>query len=196
MKNVQLQQLDILDVNQLQDVYDVIECSGVLHHMQDPAKGLAALNRQLKPGGYIKIGLYSKLARQAVSSARELIQKLGIQSTAEGIRNFRRQIFNDNQHELKNISRHVNDFYSLSECRDLCFHVQEHLFTTESLQQLLSNENLVFCGFMLPESIKWAYQQQFPEDGEGISLQKWGEFEQQNQSTFQSMYQFWAYKPL
>ena len=194
MNNIQLQQLDILDVDQLQDVYDVIECSGVLHHMQDPAKGLASLNSKLKPGGYIKIGLYSKLARQTVSSARELIHKRGIPSTPEGIRNFRRQIFDDNQHELKNISILVNDFYSLSECRDLCFHVQEHQFTTESLQQLLSSENLVFCGFMLPESIKRAYQQQFPEDNDGTSLRNWGEFEEQNQSTFQSMYQFWAYK--
>ena len=195
MNNIQLQQIDILDLDQLQDAYDVIECSGVLHHMQDPAKGLASLNRKLKPGGYIKIGLYSKLARQTVSSARELIQKQGIQSTPEGIRNFRRQIFDDNQHELKNISVLVNDFYSLSECRDLCFHVQEHQFTTESLQQLLSTENLVFCGFMLPESIKRAYQEQFPEDSDGTSLRNWGEFEEQHQLTFQSMYQFWAYKP-
>ena len=64
MHNVQLQQLDILDANQLKNIYDVIECSGVLHHMQDPARGLAALNNKLKPGGYIKLGLYSKLAMQ------------------------------------------------------------------------------------------------------------------------------------
>ncbi|QNJ04336.1 methyltransferase domain protein [Synechococcus sp. PROS-U-1] len=195
MHNIQLQQLDILDVNQLQDVYDLIECSGVLHHMHDPAKGLAALNSKLKPGGYIKIGLYSKLARQKVSSARALIRNLGIQSTPEGIRSFRKQIFNDGQHELKTISTLVNDFYTLSECRDLCFHIQEHQFTTASLQNLLSPEHLVFCGFMLPESIKMAYQHQFPDDSDGTSLGNWGEFEEHNPSTFQSMYQFWAYKP-
>ena len=129
MHNVRLQQLDILDANQLPDVYDVIECSGVLHHMQNPAKGLAALNSKLKPGGYIKIGLYSKLARQRVSAARGLIKSLGVQSTPAGIRDFRKQIFNDVHPELKSISVLVNDFYSLSECRDLCFHVQEHQFT-------------------------------------------------------------------
>ena len=196
MRNVQLQQLDILNSHQLQDVYDVIECSGVLHHMQDPARGLAALNSKLKPGGYIKIGLYSKLARQKVSRARELIQTLGIQSTPEGIRDFRKQLFDNDQHELKTLSVLVNDFYSLSECRDLCFHVQEHQFTTESLQKLLDTENLVFCGFMLSEAIKMAYQHRFPEDSNGVSLSNWREFEEDNPSTFQSMYQFWAYKPL
>ena len=196
MRNVRLQQLDILDANQLQDIYDVIECNGVLHHMQNPAEGLAALNSKLKPGGYFKIGLYSKLARQNVSAARELIQTLGIQSTPEGIRGFRKQIFNGDQHELKSLSILVNDFYSLSECRDLCFHVQEHQFTTATLEKLLGAENLVFCGFMLPQSIKTAYQSSFPEDHNGTSLSNWGEFEQDNPSTFQSMYQFWAYKPL
>ena len=196
MRNVRLQQLDILDVNQLQDIYDVIECSGVLHHMQNPAEGLAALNSKLKPGGYFKIGLYSKLARQKVSAARKLIKNLGIQSTPEGIRDFRKQVFDDDQHELKDLSELASDFYSLSECRDLCFHVQEHQFTTETLEKLLDAEKLVFCGFMLPKSIKAAYQHCFPEDSNGTSLSNWGEFESNNPSTFQSMYQFWAYKPL
>ena len=196
MQNIQLRQLDILDARLLPNSYDVIECSGVLHHMQDPARGLAALNSKLKPGGYIKIGLYSKLARQNVTAARELIKSLGIQSTPEGIRNFRKRIFNDDQHELKNLSILVNDFYSLSECRDLCFHVQEHQFTTESLQKLLEAENLEFCGFMVPEAIKMAYQRSFPEDTNRTSMRNWGEFENKNPSTFQSMYQFWSYKPL
>ena len=196
MRSVQLQQLDILDANQLENIYDVIECSGVLHHMQNPAKGLAALNSKLKPGGYFKIGLYSKVARQKVSKARELIANLGIQSTPEDIRNFRKQVFEDDQRELKDLSELASDFYSLSECRDLCFHVQEHQFTTETLEKLLEAEHLVFCGFMLPKSIKAAYQHCFPEDPNGTSLSNWGEFESNNPSTFQSMYQFWAYKPL
>lgn len=195
MQNVQLQQLDILDAKSLPNSYDVIECSGVLHHMQDPARGLAALNSKLKPGGYIKIGLYSKLTRQNVTAARELIKSLGIQSTPEEIRDFRRRIFNDDHHELKNLSILMNDFYSLSECRDLCFHVQEHQFTTESLQKLLEAENLEFCGFMVPEAIKMAYHRSFPEDTNGTSLSNWGEFENNNPTTFQSMYQFWSYKP-
>ena len=158
--------------------------------------GMAALNSKLKPGGYIKLGLYSKLARQKVSKARGLIKRLGIQSTPDGIRDFRKQIFNDDQHELKNISNLVNDFYSLSECRDLCFHVQEHQFTTRTLEELLTDEKLEFCGFMLPKSIRTAYQHHFPEDSNGTSLSNWGEFENNNPSTFQSMYQFWACKPL
>ena len=88
MNNVRLQQIDILDANQFHDVYGVIECSGVLHYMQDPAKGLTALNSKLKIFGYIKIGLYSKLARQKVSVARDPAQKLDIQSIPVAIKHF------------------------------------------------------------------------------------------------------------
>ena len=114
----------------------------------------------------------------------------------EGIRDFRKDVFDGKHHDLKDLSELASEFYSLSECRDLCFHVQEHLFTTETLEQLLNAEKLVFCGFMLPKSIKDAYQNCFPEDTNGTSLSNWGEFESNNPSTFQSMYQFWAYKPL
>ncbi len=30
---------------------------------------------------------------------------------------------------LLDLPKFVRDFYSLSECRDLCFHVQEHRYT-------------------------------------------------------------------
>ena len=196
ISRIRFEHLDILDVVNLQNDFDVIECSGVLHHMENPAEGLAALNRQLKPGGYIKIGLYSALARQQVTLARKKIQALGIQSTPEGIRDFRRRIFNGEFEDFANISTLINDFYSLSECRDLCFHVQEHHFTTASLKEFLERENLIFCGFMLPCTIKTAYWRHFPEDRDATSWDNWGKFEEHHPLTFQSMYQFWAYKPL
>ena len=93
------------------------------------------------------------------------------------------------------IPKFVRDFYSLSECRDLCFHVQEHRFTTALLQEFLAAEALIFCGFLLPETVRKNYQQQFPADTDMTSLANWGDFEKQHPSTFGGMYQFWAHKP-
>ena len=45
----------------------------------------------------------------------------------------------------------------------ICFHVQEHQFTTESLHKLLDAENPVFCGFMLLGVIKKHYQQHYQQ---------------------------------
>ncbi|WP_240951605.1 MULTISPECIES: class I SAM-dependent methyltransferase [unclassified Prochlorococcus] len=195
MNNVKFRKMDLLDAANLNEKFDIIECGGVLHHMDDPAKGLSALNQQLKSGGYIKLGLYSDIARQDIVNARNQIKQLGVKSTEDGIKKFRQQILRGEFKELINLPNFGLDFYSLSECRDLCFHVQEHRFTTLLLEEYLDAEGLIFCGFMLREAIKKNYQQQFPADTEMTSLANWGEFERKHPPTFRGMYQFWAYKP-
>ena len=195
MNNASFKKMDLLDVADLDEIFDIIECSGVLHHMDDPVNGLTVLNNQLKPGGYIKLGLYSDIARQEIVKARQLIRILGFNSTPAGIRCFRAKVLSGEFKELSNLPQCEKDFYSLSTCRDLCFHVQEHRFTTASLQNLLNTNGLIFCGFMLPEAIRATYQQQFPADTDMTSLANWGEFERQHQHIFRSMYQFWAYTP-
>ena len=194
MDNVEFRKMDLLDVAALDETFDIIECSGVLHHMQDPAKGLSVLNKQLKIGGYIKLGLYSDIARKDIVIARNQIKQLGLKSTADGIRSFRQKALTGVFKELEYLLSFRGSFYSLSECRDLCFHVQELRFTTRLIQQFLAAEGLIFCGFMIPEAIRKNYQQQFPADPDMTSLENWGDFETQNPSTFRGMYQFWAYK--
>ena len=163
--------------------------------MEDPAKGMSSLNKQLKPGGYIKLGLYSDIARQDIVKARNRIKQLGLKSTSDGIRQFRQQVLGGEFKELSNLPKCGQDFYSLSTCRDLCFHVQEHRFTTTLLEEFLAAEALIFCGFLLPETVRKNYQQQFPADTDMTSLANWGDFEKQHPSTFGGMYQFWAHKP-
>ena len=150
----------------------------------------------IKPGGYIKLALYSEIARKIIVEARKIIQTSGIDSTPEGIRKFRKKVLAGEIKELLDLPEFSGDFYSLSMCRDLCFHVQEHRFTTESLQKLLDSHGLTFCGFMVQEQIKKQYQEKYPEDSDMTSLPNWGEFEEEHPSTFRGMYQFWAYKKM
>ena len=193
MDNVILKKMDLLDSAQLNEVFDVIECSGVLHHMNNPLSGLQSLVKQLKVGGYIKLGLYSHIARADVVKARNLIESLGIQKTSQGIRSFRQKVLQEEYNELVELTQR-NDFYSLSTFRDLCFHVQEYRFTLPALEAILRSQNLSFCGFMLPSETLNSYKSQFPDDKDMISFDNWKNFEATNPTTFKSMYQFWAYK--
>ena len=59
-------QADILHLHHLGKEFDIIESTGVLHHMDEPMVGWKALVDLLKPGGLMKIGLYSDLARQHI----------------------------------------------------------------------------------------------------------------------------------
>ena len=164
--------------------------------MDNPDEGLYTLVKHLKPGGYIKLGLYSEIARKVIVEARKTIQALGINSTPESIRGFRKKVFDGKIPELLNLPKFAVDFYSLSECRDLCFHIQEHRYTTKILERLLDTHDLTFCGFMVPERTMSLYREQYPEDIDMTSLTNWGEFEEKHPSTFAGMYQFWAQKPL
>ena len=190
-----IQKMDLLNIAGLGDIFDIVECSSPSPY-GEAVNGLSALIQQLKPEGYIKIGLYSENARKVIVEARKAIQRLEIESTPDGIRRFRKQVLNREIKELLDLPKLGRDFYSLSECRDLCFHVQEHRFTTESLQKLLNSNSLTFCGFMVPEPIKKLYREKYPGDNDMTSLPNWGEFEEEYPLTFASMYQFWAQKSL
>ena len=88
------------------------------------------------------------------------------------------------------------DFYTLSSCRDLCFHTQEHRFTIKQIQEILKSNELKFLGFLLQQSVKSLYKQYFPEDNKQTNLQNWAKFEEKHPKTFRSMYQFWVSKTI
>nr|WP_269617465.1 class I SAM-dependent methyltransferase [Prochlorococcus marinus] len=191
--NVELIQMDILEVGLLKMKFDIIESSGVLHHMNDPSQGLNALVDVLKNNGFLKLGLYSELARQDIIKGRNYIAGKDLQANEDSIRNFRETIFSGKAPELNSLSKR-SDFYTLSSCRDLCFHAQEHRFTINQLQETLKSNELEFLGFLLPKPVKSLYRKYFPEDKTQTNLQNWERFEEQHPHTFRGMYQFWVYK--
>jgi 2-polyprenyl-3-methyl-5-hydroxy-6-metoxy-1,4-benzoquinol methylase len=46
-----------------QGAFDVVYCSGVLHHTPDPRASFARIARLARPGGMIVLGLYNRIAR-------------------------------------------------------------------------------------------------------------------------------------
>ena len=192
-KNIEFLHADILNLKNLNRKFDVIECVGTLHHMKDPSEGLKILLNLLEPHGFLKLGLYSEIARQNIVKVRELIKGKKIIKTPEDIRNFRKLIIDEkNDQSLQKIFD-IKDFYSTSMARDLIFHVQEHLFTLPKIAKILKTLNLEFLGFINP-STKIKFSRLFINDVKNISLNNWNKFEIGNQETFSNMYQFWTRK--
>ncbi len=54
--------------------FDYISCTGVLHHLEDPAAGLQKLKSVLKPGGAMGIMLYAKYGRTGVYQMQKLMR--------------------------------------------------------------------------------------------------------------------------
>ena len=192
IQNIDYMQADILDLGKLGRQFDIVESVGVLHHMDDPFAGWRVLTDCLKSGGLMRIGLYSKLARQLIVQIRKEISNAGIGLSNEAIKSFRTMVINSNQKHHKAILNSP-DFYSLSELKDLLFHVQEHRFTIHRIKEYLSESGLKFCGF---ESEKIVSHFKLINAGadDPFDLDKWQAYEEVNPSTFSEMYQFWCQK--
>ena len=177
--NIRFKQMDILQLDQSAQ-YHVIECSGVLHHMQDIQTGFKILKDKLLPGGVMKVGLYSKQARQVIEKMRNLIEFKQIQSDQNGIRLLRFALLQSNKDAFKQLFK-SEDFYSLSGCRDLLFHVSEITSTPKQIKQLCLTNHVKFLGFVrVADHTKQAYLTQFPNDPSMLNLDNWEKFEKTN----------------
>ena len=190
LQNIEYMQADILDLGKLNRQFDVVESVGVLHHMDRPLDGWRMLTDCLKPGGLMRVGLYSELARQHIVEMREEISQLVNGPSDFAMKTFRSSVINSDKDHHKQILNSP-DFYSLSTLRDLLFHVQEHRFTIPQIRDCLNKLGLKFCGFYDKKLIR-----NFKLNNTGIDdpydLDKWHAYEESNPRAFAGMYQFWC----
>ena len=176
--------------------FDIIECVGTLHHMEKPILGLEALLNLLKTNGFLKIGLYSKIAREPIINFRKNLLNKKSKKKIDNIMLLRKEIIENrgNDKYFKKITN-SKDFYSRSNLRDLLFHVQEHQFTIGEIKEIIENYKLEFLNFIITDPlIKLKYLKNFPDDVMQNSLNNWEKFEIDNPNIFNGMYQFWLKK--
>jgi len=199
--NIEFAQADILELGELGEsgrTFDLIECIGVLHHLADPLAGWRVLVDLLRPGGLMMIGLYSEVARQDIVTGRTLIAEKGYIATGENMRRCRQDVIAMAEAGDPNMSKicHSKDFFSLSDFRDLLFHVQEHRFTLLQVEAALASLKLNFMGFGLQDADTLTnFKKAHTNNGALTALSSWHEFERENPDTFRAMYQFWCQKP-
>jgi Tfp pilus assembly protein PilF/SAM-dependent methyltransferase len=191
--NVEHAQADVLHAGSMGRSFDVVSSVEVLHHLADPAAGVRALVSVLRPGGLMRLGLYSERARRDVVAAREFIAAGGCGTEGADIRRCRAAIMAEPARFARVLAR--RDFYTTSACRDLLFHVQERRFTIPAIGELLAAHGLRFIGFLLEPHVARRYAMRFPEDDSRGDLARWDAFEAEFPDTFAGMYRFWVQRP-
>ena len=183
---------DILELGRDERRFDFIEAAGVLHHMADPLAGWESLRGLLRPGGFMKVALYSEFARRHIAAARAFVKDGGYPATPDGIRTCRQDIFLlPDENEVKTVAGSL-DFHAMSPCRDLIFHVQERSYTLPGIAELLRPLRLRFIGFELRDrTVQAIYRERFRDDTTLSNLQNWHELESDLPDTFAGMYQIW-----
>src|SRR5271169_865262 len=190
LQNIEYAQADILKLSAIDRTFDRVEALGVLHHLADPLTGWRALLALLAPGGTMRIGLYSEAARRSIVEARALIAERSFAATAEGIRTLRQTIIKgQDEPRWKSLVRTV-DFYSMSGCRDIFFHVMEHRFTIPAIKSFLDENGLCFLGFEVDPSVTDKFCERFPGSDALFNLDYWHAFEVDHPQTFLNMYTF------
>ena len=112
--NIDFKQGDILELKKLGKQFDLIECSGVLHHMKDPEAGWKSILECLKPGGRMFIALYSEIAREPVVKSRQRIAQMGYKTDPASIRAFRKEVM-EMEHDTPIFPiTFFRDFFSLN----------------------------------------------------------------------------------
>ena len=190
IKNLKYMQADILSLENCDGQFDIIECGGVLHHMKDPFEGWRILTNCLKKNGIIKIGLYSKIARQHIEKIRSEIELYDVEISDNFIRRYRDKLINSSAAHHKKILNST-DFFSLSNLRDLIFHVQECRFSLPEISECIDRLGLHFCGFEMDTSL---FKQKNTNPSSLYNLSTWAKYEEENPGTFANMYQFWCQK--
>lgn len=85
LKNLRIEKLAIQHADDLGQEFDLIISTGVIHHLQTPATGLAALARLLPPHGVISLMLYGRHRRTGITMVQEALAAMGAARDANGL---------------------------------------------------------------------------------------------------------------
>jgi SAM-dependent methyltransferase len=85
LANLEVRQLAIESAAELDQQFDMIVCTGVLHHLADPDAGLRALGSVLQPDGAMYLMVYATYGRTGVHLLQEYCRRLGVGTSREDI---------------------------------------------------------------------------------------------------------------
>ena len=194
-RKIRFFQADLHAVDRLDHKFDVIECTGVLHHLADPKSGWQVLADCFGPNGVMKIALYSKAARRSIRAAQSLFSS---GETPSHVTEFRqaRQVLRrlPDSNPAKDVVR-FTDFYSKSGLKDLLFHEQEAAYDLSEIRQMVNALSLKMIGMQMPSGeVERQYSQMFPDDANRADFESLAAFENHYPDTFSNMYVLWCRK--
>lgn len=85
LKNLRLFKGDLRTVGDIGETFDVIVCTGVLHHMKDPDEGLRALTSVLADDGVFVGMVYAALRRTGVYMMQDVFRRLDLKPIPKDI---------------------------------------------------------------------------------------------------------------
>jgi len=177
---------DLLALADRAERYEVVECIGVLHHLPDPAAGLAALAAVLAPGGVLCAAVYSARARTSIAGLRGRLPP-----GASDVRTVREALIRGDFGAPDPAVLSSIDFYSRSGCRDLLLNVRERHYRLPEFVAEASAAGFDWLQMEAPAAIAGRAAAHFSRPADQLRPQQWDEFEALQPRSFGGMFQVW-----
>jgi len=141
--NLETRQLAVESAAELDHRFDLIICTGVLHHLADPDAGLRALRSALKPDGAMYLMVYAPYGRTGVYMLQEYCRRLGIGTTPEEIRDLIEVLrYLPQHHPLLAAQGGSRDFPSADALADAVLNPRDRSYTVSQLFDFVEGSGL------------------------------------------------------
>ena len=145
LANLEVYELPLEQVAALNNQFDLIVSSGVLHHLPDPDAGLAALRSCLAPDGAMNVMVYAPYGRTGIYLLQDYCRRLKIGTSSAEIRDLAASLRAlPPDHPLLPLLRNSPDFQSEAALADALLHPQDRSYSVDQFFEFIRGAGLQF----------------------------------------------------
>jgi SAM-dependent methyltransferase len=145
LENLELHQLPVERVGELGRSFDMVVCTGVLHHLPDPDHGLRALRDVLRPSGAMRLMVYARHGRVGIYMIQEYCRLLEIRASETDLRGLDAALKSlPKDHPISALLRRSKDFWRPEAMADALLHPQDRAYSVPELYAWLDRCGMSF----------------------------------------------------
>lgn len=145
LEHLELHQLPIERIQELGRSFDLIVCTGVLHHLLDPDLGLRALRAVLRPRGAMRLMVYAPYGRAGIYMMQEYCRLLGISTSERDLRDLGATLDAlPAGHPISGVLRRAKDFRRPEAMADALLHPRDRAYTVPEVYGWLERCGMSF----------------------------------------------------
>jgi SAM-dependent methyltransferase len=145
LANLDIVALPVERAQELGRSFDLIVCTGVLHHLADPDVGLRALSQVLKTEGSMHLMVYATYGRAGVYMLQDYCRKLGVGTSEQEISDLTAVLKALPQHHpLAKLLRGSRDAGNPDAIADALLNPRDRSYSVPHLFEFLSRYHLTF----------------------------------------------------
>ena len=145
LENLEVRRLEVERAAELQETFDQVVCTGVLHHLPDPDAGLHAVREVLAPNGAMHLMVYAPYGRAGIYMLQEYCRRLGAGSSADDIHDLVESLKAlPPDHPIVPLLRNSPDFASEAGIADALLHPNDRAYSVPQAMDFLDRAGLRF----------------------------------------------------